>query len=286
MKQMWWAQIQAVIRLEMRKTFFAKRGLWIYLLALAPVVLFLGHSLVEIHLQSVRPEGATGESLQQDTYVFAGVFQFFFLRLAIFFGCLGIFMNLFRGEMLDRSLHFYLLAPVRREILLAGKYLAGLLAATAIFTTSTALQIAAMLIGFDSNTVNQYLYQHHGVEQVVAYLGVTVLACIGYGSVFLAAGLLFKNPIIPAAFVLIWEAANPILPSALKQISVIYYLKSLCPVQIPVDPGMPPLIALLVSNPSPISAYIAVVGLIVFAVAVLSISIPMIRRLEINYTAE
>lgn len=286
MKQMWWAQIQAVIRLEMRKTFFARRGLWIYLLAVAPVVLFLGHSLVEMHLRSVRPEGATGESLQQDTYIFAGVFQFFFLRLAIFFGCLGIFMNLFRGEMLDKSLHFYLLAPVRREVLLAGKYLAGLLAATVIFTTSTALQIAAMLIGFDSNTVAQYLYQHRGVEQIVAYLGVTVLACIGYGSVFLAAGLLFKNPIIPAAFVLIWEAANPILPSALKQVSVIYYLKSLCPVQIPVDPGMPPLIALLVSNPSPISAYIAVFGLIVFAVVVLLISVPLARRLEINYATE
>src|SRR5437764_14417025 len=41
----WWSQIRAVIRLEMRKTFFAKRGLWVYLLALAPVALFLGHSI-------------------------------------------------------------------------------------------------------------------------------------------------------------------------------------------------------------------------------------------------
>ena len=33
MKRIWWAQIKAVIRLEMKKTFFAKRGLWIYVLA-------------------------------------------------------------------------------------------------------------------------------------------------------------------------------------------------------------------------------------------------------------
>ena len=68
-------------------------------------------------------------SLGQDSYVFAGVFQFFFLRLAIFFGCLGIFMNLFRGEMLDKSLHFYLLdaGPPRGA---AGRQIsAGLLAA-------------------------------------------------------------------------------------------------------------------------------------------------------------
>ena len=41
-----------------------------------------------------------------------------------FFGCLGIFMNLFRGEMLDKTLHFWFLMPVRREVLLAGKYVA------------------------------------------------------------------------------------------------------------------------------------------------------------------
>jgi hypothetical protein len=33
--RVWWAQIKAVIRLEMKKTFFAKRGLWIYLVAAA-----------------------------------------------------------------------------------------------------------------------------------------------------------------------------------------------------------------------------------------------------------
>lgn len=366
MNHLWRAQILAVIRLELKKTFFAPRGLWIYFLAFAPAALFFAHSLGEIHLhgirrdmarQSSRPlteadfsfihEGMTrdeviaalgnpvvsrnqvrtvrkgqgqvevlrfeslqysdgrtelivwlkdgvvagtglssGANLGQDTYIFAGVFQFFFLRLAIFFGCLGIFMNLFRGEMLDKSIHFYLLAPIRREVLLIGKYLAGLAAATVIFTSSAALQIGAMLFQFDSNVIAHYLYQNHGIAQIIAYLGVTVLACVGYGSVFLAAGLLFQNPIVSAAFVLIWEAANPILPSLLKKLSVIYYLKSLCPVQIPIDPGMPPLIALLVSNAQPISASVAIFGLLALSTAVLAASMKLIRGLEINYTTE
>ena len=67
-------------------------------------------------------------NFEEDRRIFAGVFQFFYLRLAIFFGCLGIFMNLFRGEMLDKTLHFWFLAPARREVLLAGKYAAGLIA--------------------------------------------------------------------------------------------------------------------------------------------------------------
>jgi len=360
-----WAQLMSVVRLEIRKTFFARRGLWIYFLALAPVALFTVGAIAERHFQGVQHEapvsgrlltaqqmesihtGMTrdelidklgeplssrshsrtkfnddGEKIRvqeeilrysgpdrdltlilndgklsgiisnsrmtfgQKSYVFAGVFQFFFIRLAVFFGCLGIFMNLFRGEMLDKSLHYYLLSPIRREILLAGKYLAGVLAATVIFTLSTALQLIAAFSTFDSNTVSRYLYQEHGLSHVTAYLGVTMLACIGYGSVFLAAGLLFRNPIVPAAAVLIWEAANPLLPAILKKFSVIYYLKSLCPVQIPLDPGMPALFAMLVSNGDPISAYVAVFGLLSLSVLVLWASSLKVRRLEINYTTE
>ena len=40
MIKLWCTQILAVVRLEMRKTFFARRGLWIYLLAFAPVFLY------------------------------------------------------------------------------------------------------------------------------------------------------------------------------------------------------------------------------------------------------
>lgn len=113
-----------------------------------------------------------------------------------------------------------------------------------------------------------------------------MLGCVGYGSIFLAAGLVFRNPIVPAAAVLIWEAANPLLPALLKKISVIYYLKSLCPVSIPVDPGMPALFAILVSNADPISGYIAVFGLLCVSVAILAACTKRVRRLEINYTTE
>jgi len=45
MIRLWIVQILSVLRLEMRKTFFARRGLWVYLLALAPVFLFTAHSI-------------------------------------------------------------------------------------------------------------------------------------------------------------------------------------------------------------------------------------------------
>src|SRR5579872_866953 len=169
MMQFWWAQIKAVIRLEMKKTFFARRGLWIYILALLPVLLFIA--------QAVR--GVQAHNLSDDAIAFAGVFQFFYLRLAIFFGCLGIFMNLFRGEILDKSLHFYFLAPIRREVLMVGKFLAGLLATCVIFVTSEFLQIVIFTGQYSSNARNLYLYQNHGLAHAAAYLGITALACLG-----------------------------------------------------------------------------------------------------------
>jgi hypothetical protein len=60
---------------------------------------------------------------------------------------------------------------------------------------------------------------------------VTALACVGYGAVFLMSGILFRNPMIPAAVVMVWENLNPFLPTVLKKISVIFCLKNLCPRQ-------------------------------------------------------
>ncbi|MBV8819345.1 MAG: ABC transporter permease subunit, partial [Acidobacteriaceae bacterium] len=196
------AQIYAVLRLEVRKTLLARRGIWVYLLAFSPVLLYGGHTILMI--RNGRPC-----DFGVDTRIFATVFQVFYLRLAIFFGCLGIFMNLIRGEVLDKSMHFYFLAPVRREVVLAGKFLAGLCVAIATYCSSIVVQFFALYAQFDWQTVQEYLSPNQGLQHLGAYVGVTLLACIGYGSVFLAAGILLRNPLVPAAVMLVWEAANP-----------------------------------------------------------------------------
>jgi ABC-type transport system involved in multi-copper enzyme maturation permease subunit len=359
MTAQWLRQILDVMRLELRKTFFARRGLWVYLLAFAPLLLFLAHSiymprerdrLARINAEHPIPsyklrliqEGMTKEeviakvgepyakrmgqhrhgqdqlteygyfkytdgksdwtirifdgkvartfedktaTLDQETLIFATSFQFYFLRLAVFFGCAGIFMNLFRGEMLDKSLHFYLLTPIRREVLMIGKYLAGLIATTVIFTSSAALQMPTALWQFPRPEFQAY-FAGPGWGHFAAYLGVTVLACVGYGSIFLAAGLLFRSPIIPAAVVLVWESATIFVPASLQQFSLIYYLQSLCPVVAPPDQELPIAVRMLLTSPQPATTAGAVIGIIIFTLAVLVIAGVRSRRLEINYATD
>jgi len=354
-----WAQVLAIIRLEIWKTFFSRRGLWIYLFALAPVLLFTANSvyapreqarlariaethqvaltnLVAItrgmsnsvvleqlgepyqrrnwnhpveggrvnergfyrytdgrsdftfHFNNGRVreiERSDPETVPQQLLIFATIFRFYFLRLAVFFGCVGIFTNLFRGEMLDKSLHFYLLTPVRREILLAGKYLAGLLATIVIFTASATLQWMAMLWQFNHDEVAGY-FSDPTAAHLLPYLGVTVLACATYGSVFLCAGLLFRNPIVPATIILLWESANLFLPAALQKMGLIYYLQSLCPLAAAPDNSMPVPLTLLISSTPSASVPMALVVLILFTLAVLVYSGVRSKRLEINYSTD
>src|SRR5262249_24903805 len=123
--QLWTAQVIAVVRIELRKALWMRRSIWIYLLAFAPAFIIALHGL-----NSPLGRNCT---LAQDTNILAGIFQLFYLRLGILFGCMGLFTWLFRGEVVEKSLHYYFLAPLRREVLVAGKFLAGVAASGFFF---------------------------------------------------------------------------------------------------------------------------------------------------------
>lgn len=222
---------------------------------------------------------------EEDRAIFAGIFQYFYLRLAIFFGCLGIFMYLFRGEMSNRTLHFWFLAPARREVLLAGKYAAGLMASAAIFGGGALLAVAALVWPHDAVEVQSY-WNAGGMGHAFWYAVAAALGCVGYGSVFLAVGLYVRNPIIPAAVLLAWEGANGIFPHALQKVSILYYLQSLCPVPAPMDSDAPTLIRLLAAPAAPASRPGAIFGLLLLTAFVLWIASLAVRRMQINYGTE
>lgn len=267
---LWAIQAATVIRMETRKNFFTRRGFWIYLLAFAPVGIIGIHALVD-----------RSSNMREDTTVLAGIFQFYYLRLALFFGCMGIFTRLFRGEMIQRNLHYYLLAPIRREVLLIAKFVAGCITASWLFGLGVLASFVLMYLHYGPMGL-QYIFDGRGMGQLAAYLGITVLASIGYGAVFLALSMTFRNPIVPGIVLLGWEAINPILPSTLQKLSVIFYLRHLTPIEVPAEG----IFALLTVITDPVPAWAATLGLIVLTVTVLSYACLRVRQLEINYTTD
>jgi ABC-type transport system involved in multi-copper enzyme maturation permease subunit len=269
---LWWTQARRLTGMEVRRNLFSWRASWIYFLAFIPAVIIFIHLVVDPHLPS---------SMSEDTNILAGIVQFYYIRLGVFFGCLGIFSRLIRGEMIERSLHFYLLSPVRREVLLLAKFAAGSISALLLFGTAISADFALIYVGFGA-AGRDYVLHGPGLGQWEAYLAIIVLACLGYGAVFLLLSMMFRNPTPAALLVWGWEVINPILPSLLQRFSVVFYLHHLMPVSVAAEG----LFALLTVQTEPVSGRASTLGLLLLIVVVLFYSCYRMRTLEIRYSTE
>jgi ABC-type transport system involved in multi-copper enzyme maturation permease subunit len=263
-------QLRGIIRLELRQNLLGRRSFAVYALAFFPVPLLILWNLSRIS-QEIVENPASGAAF------FAGMFEGY-LKIAVFLSALILFMSLFRSEILQRSLHYYLLTPVRREVLVLGKYISAFLSAGVIFATGTVAIYLLLFLPLGLRGLSQHLFQGPGLGHLVAYVGIVVLACAGYGSVFLLAGLLMRNPVVAAVLLWGWESINIILPAFLKKFSVTFYLQSLYPVPLPMK------VLELVGDP--ISPWLSVPGLLLFTIFVLFIASIKARWMEISYGGE
>jgi len=268
------SQVSILVRNEVRRNLFTRRRIWIYLLALVPALIILADDIFNRY-------SIDSAQIEYKTQVLAEIIQLYYFRLGIFFACMAIFTWLFRGEMVERTLHYQFLVPVKREVLVVGKFLAGAVVAIALFETAVLACFGLMYSRFGS-AAKSYVFDGPGFGQLGSYLLVTALACLGYGAVFLALSLLFKNPIIPGVVIMGWEAIAPIFPAWAQLLSVTFYLKHLCPVNLPVTG--PLAIFTIVAEPAPAS--VAILGLVCLTIAILVLSCFLIHRMEITYTAE
>lgn len=268
---LWVRQVRAIFRLEIEKNFLGRRSILLYLLALIPIVpLAL--------LAPFTPPGREWQDFTQYNMIFAVYYGGLILRTVVFFGCAWIFMNLFRGDIVDRSLHFYFLSPVRREVLVVGKYFSGLVTSIILFTGTTVICMLLLYVPHFPSESARFFFEGPGLGQLLTYAGITILACIGYGAFFLVVGLFFRNPIIPALVLYGWEWLNFLLPPLLKKISVIHYLHSLTPIPVSEGPFA------VVAEPTP--AWIAVPSLITVTILVLIAASYRIRHMEIRYGSD
>jgi len=268
---LWLRQIGAIFRLDLQKNFLGRRSLLIYLLAFLPLFPLLV-------LAVFRPPGSDWNDFNNYSLIYSVLYNGLILRTVVFFGCAWIFMNLFRGEIVDRSLHYYFLSAVRREVLVVGKYFSGLVTSIVLFTFTTVAGILLLYVPHFYSQSVRYFTEGHGLSQLLTYAGITILACIGYGAFFVVVGLFVRNPIIPALLLYGWEWLNFLLPPLLKKISVIHYLNSLVPVPVSEGPFA------VVAEPTPV--WIAVPSMLAMTLVVLILAAYRIRHMEIRYGSD
>ncbi len=254
-----------VMRLEWRRQLLTPRALWPLLLAALPIAVTAVMAWVATHFQS---EVSRGPSL---TEIYANLYHALIVRIVLFFGCLALFLNLVRGEVEQRTLHYLLLTPVRRPLLVAGKYLAAVGSAWMLFVTAT---VGSFLLVHVPTGLGS-AFTAPALRQLGAYCGMTLLGCVGYGGAFLLLGCLLRSPGPLVALFFAWEWFEFLLPPLLKQVSVVHYLKVLTPVPIAEGPFA------LLADPTP--APVAVLQVALYAALTVGLAAWAASRADLDY---
>jgi ABC-type transport system involved in multi-copper enzyme maturation permease subunit len=268
---LWSRQIDAIVRLELRRYVGARRWIGMYLLALAPILIFVARFVALRTLVST-----IGQPLLQLSEIYAGFYQLFVLRFGVFFCCAVMFSQLIRGEVLEKTMHFYLLSPVRRQLIVIGKFIAGVVAASVAFSICTIATF--ILLYLPNGGFGSFFLSGNGVPHLARYLIVTLIACVGYGGIFLLSGLLFKNPGVPTAILLGWESFSFALPEGLQNFSLVHHVQFLLPVSI--DRGI---FAVLTEPTSPL---VSIPLITILTLCVLAISGWLLSRTEVTYSVD
>lgn len=264
---LWWQQARAVASMEIRRVLGTRRALPAVALAVLPAAAMAASGI----FADDEPTLATAKAS------FAATFGRLLLGACLFFGCALVFTQLFRGEILRQSLHFYFLSPLRRELLAIAKYGAGVLATWALFGTATVLSFLLIYLPLGTAWLLDDFAAGDAFGQLLGYLGTTMLGCVAYGALFLLFGVLFRNPILPAAVLLGWEALHFLLPAALQTASVRFHLKGLAPVP---TPESTPVFGVLATPPA---GWVSVLILAAIATLALAAAATRLRRVEIAY---
>ena len=268
-------QVLGILHVELRRNLLSRRALGLYALAFGPIAMLLFWPLLHL-LKGDTPGG----SIVEGSGVVSQVFDFY-IRGPLFLATLFVFMSLFRSDILEQSLHYYLLTQVRREVLVAGKYLAALIAAGATFFVATLLIFFIMTLPWGLGELMRHLFQGPGFGHLIGYTAIMLLGVFAYGAIFLLVGLLFRNPVIPGVLIWLWEMGMSYVPldTFLKKMSVFYYLQGLYPI----PPSLSKAIG-SVDNTPPV--YLAVSGLLILITVILLLCAWRAREMELAYTGE
>lgn len=254
-----------VMRLEWRRQLLTPRVLWPLLLASLPIALTSAIAWVVMNFPD-DTRTTSGFALE-----YANLYHALIVRIVVFFGTLALFLNLVRGEVEERTFHYLLLTPVRRPLLILGKYLAAVGSAWLLFLTTT-------IVSFLMIHVPQGLgsaFTGPALRQLAAYVGMTMLGSMGYGAAFLLLGTLLRSPGPLVALFFAWEWFEFLMPPLLKQVSVVHYIKALTPV--PIDEGPFALLA----DPTPVP--VAVLQVLLYAAILVSIAAWSASRADLDY---
>jgi len=152
-----------------------------------------------------------------------------YLHFIIFFVANTFGFSVVRQELEEQTLHYLVLQPLPRWIVLLGKFLAYLILSSLICIAS--LWITYFILALPHAGPRKVMADLFGQGRFVILARESLVLLLGllvYGALAMLAGSLFKAQLY-MLFLWFWEGALPYLPSTLKFWTLTHYLHSLLP---------------------------------------------------------
>lgn len=218
-------QMVSITRLSIRRLVFTRFMFIILLLAVLPILLLvvIGISM-NLHHVSTR-DIAEIHNMQER------ILRECYIRFIIFFVASISGFAIVRQDLDDRTLHYLLLAPVRRWSVVISKFI-GFWIVTAIVLTASywaAYAVSMLIVVGPAATVRDLFGENPRYVSILRETGVMLLAMTTYGTIGMAFGSVLKS-LVFAPILWTWEMVLPWLPLTLKKLNLSYYFHSLLPV--------------------------------------------------------
>ena len=218
------------------------------------------------------PDTTVEASAYNEAYAF--IFHGLILRFLCFFGCAMVFSHAIREEQGARTLHYSLLIPQPRWLVISGRYAASVLVVGGVLSGALLASQGALWFTV-SGTWADLLIKEKALFFLLAYVVIVWLGVSAYGALFTSMELLFSRPAIPIALFFGWEWLTFILPPALKRVGIGYYLHQLAPLSIAEGPWA------LLGDPLPI--WESLLSLFLITGGWLFVSFRLFGRIELHY---
>lgn len=217
-------------------------------------------------------------SIGQANQIFDSIIlKMLYFPLCVYFVANIIGFSLVRSESEDRTLHYLLLQPIDRWVLVLGKFAAYLVITSITCVASVWITwLTIVLPRFSLEEVTGELLRAGRLGDMLIESGVLVLGLAAYGSLALFMGTVFRS-FLYMLLLLGWESIISFLPAQLKLWTVIFYLRSLMPGRPMTGDGIFQVIA------EPASAARSLTTLIAMTVISIGAAIALFRNRECLY---
>jgi ABC-type transport system involved in multi-copper enzyme maturation permease subunit len=257
------AGVRRVFELSLGEMLWSRRTIFMAIVMAVPIILALVARIVDA--SGIAPFRVNGVRVGAAA-TFGMLIWVFFLRFII--PVLGVFYG---TAMIvdDKTITYLFTRPVRRSVVLIGKYLAYLACTTLVVLP--AVMIVYFLIVPISQVPSSFRWLVTDLALLAAGLAV-------YGALFALVGTVLKRPLLVGlVFAFGWEQVAMVVPGYLRRFTVAYYLQALVPHAMPSE-GVSALVGAVFSDTPSLAVSLA--GLAVILAGSLILASRAVERRE------